>query len=494
MARRRGRLAILVLLCLFAAGCTAAPKAEWGDVKVELSSGVAEIESNLGPNSVDFEEGITDCDGGVVSLEGRLATSIFYTSHKSSTNLTYATVAAVAIQEMSFNQASEVAEGAGIRVQVKDWNPPLNPDTTGGNGDLTSSDTLEGEWFVIGIIPGSKNVAEGLGIIEQWHQPIKMKGWIVGPMKGGKVSTSCTLDASAPGSGANFLATTLIVTEIETEAGVVSLDGDDDDEWVVGDISIVGRWGYLVILILVGFGGGAGLFIYSTIMIRKSADDAALTLMGEESFSAAKEVSEQAKRDAESSDMPSRSQQKEKAKPKVEETPEVVEIAGFSLDNVLSSSGSSRPGPTKEAGGGGVVATEESVSMDKTVKSSDPPTTTSSSASPAAMSMPSISSSPPASSDSGGVTSTSEPTRDHFSSVMSSSPSQSSSSNQPAAQRKVRKKRSVKKAVAPEEQQPEPESKPEPRGPPKRRTPPRESSPPQTRTSVADEDFEDFSL
>ncbi len=487
MARRRGRLAILIILCLFAAGCTAAPKAEWGDVKVELSTGVADIKSNLGPDSVDFEQNLVDCNGGVVSLEGRLATSTFYTSHQVLSNLTYATVATVAIEEMTFSDASEVAEGAGIRVQVKDWSSPLNPDTSGGNGDLTSKDTLVGEWFVIAIIPGSENIAEGLGIIEQWHQPIKMEGWMVGDMKGGEVSDSCELDADAPGGGGNFLSATLIITEIETESGVVSLDGDDDDEWVVGDISIVGRWGYLVILILGGFGGGAGLFIYSTILIRKSADDAALNLMGEESFSAAKGVSEQAKKDAESHSGPERSRRREE--PEVVETPEVVEIAGFSLDNVLSSSTpSGSSGPPKEAGGGGVVATQESEEMDKTVKSA-PPTTTDASAAPASMSMPSISSSPPTTSDSGGVTATqaaSEPKRGHFSSVMSSGSSQSPVSEKPAAQRKVRKKRSVKKTATQTSDEPQPE--------PAQRSPPQERTPPKPRKSMADEDFEDFSL
>ena len=68
----------------------------------------------------------------------------------------------------------------------------------------------------------------------------------------------------------------VLVTKIELAESVVSLDGDHDDEYTFGDVSILGRTGFILFLLVVGAGGAVGAYMYSSLRVKMSARSVAL--------------------------------------------------------------------------------------------------------------------------------------------------------------------------------------------------------------------------
>ena len=79
----------------------------------------------------------------------------------------------------------------------------------------------------------------------------------------------------------------MVITKIKTEQGVVSLDGEHDDEYSLGDTDIFGGWTFILFFLIFGVGGGVGLFIVSTMIIRQGAKATAEALLGREGFAKA---------------------------------------------------------------------------------------------------------------------------------------------------------------------------------------------------------------
>ncbi|MEL0101026.1 MAG: hypothetical protein VW862_04940, partial [Euryarchaeota archaeon] len=151
---------------------------------------------------------------------------------------------------------------------------------------------------------------------------------------------------------------------------------------------------------------------------------------------------------------------KQSPPPKKENKQEEVAIAGFNLDNVLSSAESDDSGPTQFGGASSVVVTDEAKEMSNTVASQAP-----------------ISSPMPTSNVVSTTQSTPEPIG-HFSASAPSRATPPTKASEPIETRRpVKKRKSVKRSA------PQPEPKPAPQ----RET---RSSP-----SVADdEEFSDFSF
>ena len=59
------------------------------------------------------------------------------------------------------------------------------------------------------------------------------------------------------------------------------MDGEDDDEWVQGNVPILGRAGFIMFFLIAGIGGGVGAFILSQGLVLKSAKGTMRTLLGE---------------------------------------------------------------------------------------------------------------------------------------------------------------------------------------------------------------------
>ena len=235
----------------------------------------------------------------------------------------------------------------------------------------------------------------------------------------------------------------IVVTKIRAEEGTVSLDGESDDEYLLGDTDIFGRVSFILFFIVVGLGGGLGLYTVSTMVIRQGAKSTAETLLGREGFAKAVQMKKdlrRSKKDGLESATDRAAKQKKTSPPPKKKKTEEAAISGFSLDSVLSSNEES--GPQSFGSGGSVVVTSEAENM-----VSQPVASTSNTP---------ITSTPMPSSN--VVSSQPEPAvkRGHFSATMTSSVSQASNPRGEPTENKPVKRRAVKKRAAKSEAEPEP--------------------------------------
>ena len=472
---RRALLGVLLVLSLSLAGCLAPTSAGWGEGGVDvLTEGMnATVVSDLTPRQTvvdevmlagcDTEGGIGDAvnQTGLITIEGHLAASTLYTTHGDDLRgLSTGVTAAVILEAMSYSSAEAVPNGQGARIPVKNWAEPLNPGT--GSGQSTSQRTVNVEdvdrdsnepWFVLGLIPGSEHVAYGFGAVDDVHQPIRIEGYMVKSAEGTSIGngltsgaksqsgTPCLLDVDDSNKGTFYV----LVHRITLPGASVTIDGEADDEWVMGDVPLLGRGGYVVYFLAVAVGGGAALFIVSSGRVKGVAASQAKVLLGQENMAKAETARKAPKREAPE---PARAAPEPKKEKKPKKKDADSGIGGFDLDAALSTQGSSASSKPERSsrGGSSVVVTEEATNMASKTKA----------ASTAASSPSSPPWEPPVSTTerrSGGVTPMGgAPTR-------SASPQRSAppQRNEPKPEQpKVRRRRAVRKAA------PEPEPEPEP--------------------------------
>lgn len=426
MARLQTRIGMMLVLLMFMAGCIYNDTPEWGtgdgQVFVEIDGSSANIESKMGEG---FEEtiSIVGCGESKMKVTGMLISSEVYSEHPVLSDVQSAMGAAVIIHTMSWNSAESVEEGKAGRISLKDWSEPLNPSEAVGSKLSDNED----DWEVIGIIPASENVANGLNIVQHWHEPIELKGYVLdGNGLAGVNSETCVLEGQGHG---------MIVTSIKTSQGVVSLDGDHDDEYSLGDTDLFGGWTFILFFLIFGVGGGIGLFIVSTMVTRQGARATAEALLGREGFAKSiqmKKDIKQSKKDGLQTPAERSAPKKKTAPPQKKRKEQDVAIPGFSLDSVLQSDNDDS-GPKTFGGGNSVVVTNEAKEME--------------SSRPVASSMPKITNSPMPSA--GVISSQPEPAkREHFSSSMSRSATQPTPAAEPSKGSRPVKRRSVKKRAS----------------------------------------------
>jgi hypothetical protein len=443
---------MLLVLSMLMAGCVYSSTPEWGSgdgqLNVDIEENSAIIQSQLGDG---FDSSVAfGCNGTKTKVTGMLISSAIYDSHPDIDGIESAMGAAVIIHTMKWSEAEAIEEGSAGRVNLKDWSSPVNP--TEAVGSKLSEN--EDDWEVIGIIPGSENIADGLNVLEHWHQPIELSGYILDTDNVATVSETCDLEDQGHG---------MVVTKIRTEEGVVSMDGDHDDEYSLGDTDIFGGWTFILFFLIVGVGGGVGLFIVSTMIIRQGAKATAEALLGREGFAKAvqmkKDLKSSKKAGLESAEDRAKKERKANPPPKKSSQKEEAPLSGFSLDSVLSSTDDGDDGPATFGGGGSVVVTSEAKQMQSQTTVTSAPVKVDNTPMP---STNVVSSQPEA------------PKRGHFSASMASS--QSSSTSPPPAREKPVKRRAVRKRAATPAPEPEPEVK-------------------EKRASISDdEDFSDFSF
>ena len=375
---RRASLALLLVLTLSLAGCLAPTSASWdGDgVVVQQDGMTATVTTGMTGSQTEFSDvelagcamdgtiGTADNQTRHVVFEGHLAASTLYDSHSTDVRgLSLASTGAVIIEAMTYDAAAEVANGAGARIPVNDWSEPLYPETASGQSttlsrvDIDSVDTDDDdEWYVLALIPGTENIASGMASLAEVHRPVRIEGYLVqsvpgtsGGLLGGASNaqsgrTACVVDVPSNNRADHFL----VVQRIEYESSTVSANGDADDEWVMGQVPLLGRGGYVVFLLAVGGGGSAAMYLVSAGRVRAGATASARVLLGEANISKAKEVDRTAKR-ASTPPGPSKASSS-KPKPKPSPAPQESSIGGFDLDAALSSKGSS-PGSGAPVGG-----------------------------------------------------------------------------------------------------------------------------------------------
>jgi len=435
MARPKVRLAMLLVLVMFMSGCIYSTTPEWGtgdgQLKVEISDGKADIKSQLG-EGYDESVDLIKCDDQLIKVTGLLISAMVYDAHPDDNSIESAMGAAVIIHTMTWSQAEAVETGTAGKVALKDWTSPINPAESGGS-EITNN---EDDWEVIGIIPGSENIANGLNVLDHWHQPIELTGYVVDASGLGTLDADNCKKLDGQGHG-------MVVTKIRAEEGIVSLDGESDDEYLLGDTDIFGRVSFILFFIVVGLGGGLGLYTVSTMVIRQGAKSTAETLLGREGFAKAVQMKKdlrRSKKDGLESATDRAAKQKKTSPPPKKKKTEEAALSGFSLDSVLSSD--EERGPQSFGSGGSVVVTSEAENMvsQPVVSTSNTPITSTP--------MPS----------SNVVSSQPEPAvkRGHFSATMTSSVSQASNPRSEPTENKPVKRRAVKKRAAKVEAEPEP--------------------------------------
>ena len=435
MARPKVRLAMLLVLVMFMSGCIYSTTPEWGtgdgQLKVEIADDKANIKSQLG-EGYDESVDLIKCDNQLIKVTGLLISAMVYEAHPDDNSIESAMGAAVIIHTMTWSQAEAVETGTAGKVALKDWTSPINPAESGGS-EITNN---EDDWEVIGIIPGSENIANGLNVLDHWHQPIELTGYIVDASGLGTLDADNCKKLDGQGHG-------MVVTKIRAEEGTVSLDGESDDEYLLGDTDIFGRVSFILFFIVVGLGGGLGLYTVSTMVIRQGAKSTAETLLGREGFAKAVQMKKdlrRSKKDGLESATDRAAKQKKMSPPPKKKKTEEAAISGFSLDSILSSDEES--GPQSFGSSDSVVVTSEAENMvsQPVVSTSNAPITSTP--------MPS----------SNVVSSQPEPTvkRGHFSATMTSSVSQASKQRSEPTENKPVKRRAVKKRAAKVEAEPEP--------------------------------------
>ena len=435
MARPKVRLAMLLVLVMFMSGCIYSTTPEWGtgdgQLKVEISDGKADIKSQLG-EGYDESVDLIKCDDQLIKVTGLLISAMVYDAHPDDNSIESAMGAAVIIHTMTWSQAEAVETGTAGKVALKDWTSPINPAESGGS-EITNN---EDDWEVIGIIPGSENIANGLNVLDHWHQPIELTGYVVDASGLGTLDADNCKKLDGQGHG-------MVVTKIRAEEGIVSLDGESDDEYLLGDTDIFGRVSFILFFIVVGLGGGLGLYTVSTMVIRQGAKSTAETLLGREGFAKAVQMKKdlrRSKKDGFESATDRAAKQKKTSPPPKKKKTEEAALSGFSLDSVLSSD--EERGPQSFGSGGSVVVTSDAENMvsQPVVSTSNTPITSTP--------MPS----------SNVVSSQPEPAvkRGHFSATMTSSVSQASNPRSEPTENKPVKRRAVKKRAAKVEAEPEP--------------------------------------
>jgi len=379
-------VAILVLLVMLLAplsGCVGSEMPEWGkesgEITVKTDGDTVTIDSRLTEGGAlhSMTATKTGCgnDSDAYVVEGWLSQFHHYplsADEAGDDNDLLMGVTTVAIIElMSLDMALEVLPANALRVDVKDFGDPA----TGGKANPLAPRTLGepklGEntgYMTLGLIPASENILFGMNAFD-WHTPIKITGYFLTKQENATLGNALNIGGKIPedfdcrltkGPGGEVF----LVEEIQLgEDTIISKSGESDEEWVNGDVPLLGRWMYMVSLMAVGGGGAFVLFGVSTAMQRKSAASAASMLLGAERVSKAKGIKKEikdAREDGLEITKTKRSKGGGSSAPKVADE----DIKGFSLDNVLES-GPSISGNTMEMGGGSVLVTDEAIDMDE---------------------------------------------------------------------------------------------------------------------------------
>tara|TARA_B100000459_G_scaffold144867_1_gene108350 strand:- start:2648 stop:4120 length:1473 start_codon:yes stop_codon:yes gene_type:complete len=396
---RRGLFAVLLVFSMALAGCLGPSTASWGsgsgELHVDFSQESTTIKSGLGSETLEMsniegvgcssETGILSANNsGTVSFSGYLAASHFYSSHSSvggANGIDYAVATSVAIEQMTVQSANSIVEGDGSRIDVKNWDMPLSPETGAGSVDLDEVDRdSDTRWYILGLIPTTENIHNGLTALDEWHQSVTIHGYLMQTNESGNspgyynyqtAKEDCSLDIGMQNRESVYV----FVTSIELDGATISSNGESNDEWVYGDVPLFGRAGYILFFLAFGIGGGVGAFILSKMFVMQGAKSTMKTLLGKAGMESIKQVKKDAKL-AKESGLVSPSQRKADArkqasKQKTEDAKKSYdepELAGFDLDSVLSSSPSM--GSTSEFGGGSgssVVETIESQEMEREI-------------------------------------------------------------------------------------------------------------------------------
>ena len=246
---------------------------------------------------------------------------------------------------------------------MKEWDDPLMAEGQFGS-EFEDIQSKRG-WAVIGIIPTSENIADGMIGLLDWNRPISIEGYFLHDQKNIRIPTELSVSdcsvASRESFGAYFAVTSMTIAGNDASAS---------EEYSVGSIPLVGGSLYLLLVIIGGAAGAFGAFTFSTIQIRKKANQTASVLMSEKQIRSAGGVDrdlKQHRRDVEKLEKSSSSSNIEV----VDDTAtKKMEIKEFDVSGTLESApdGLEATASLGKTTGRGVIQTEEAAEMDEKLK------------------------------------------------------------------------------------------------------------------------------
>ena len=390
MLRRNVVLPLLAILLLPMAGCLSSSPINWGSEVGEYSAilndnnteividdrmsiyqesylesvgiGTVGCQGENGTMAQSSQSVVADEYGGTpIRIEGWLANGKAFPDHDGPA------VYSIAVNMMSIEEANnlkphELDPQEDIPL-MKEWDDPLMAEGQFGS-EFEDIQSKRG-WAVIGIIPAGENIADGMIGLLDWNRPISIEGYFLHDQKNIRIPTELSVSdcsvASRESFGAYFAVTSMTIAGNEASAS---------DEYSVGSIPLLGGSLYLLLVIIGGAAGAFGAFTFSTIQIRKKANQTASVLMSEKQIRSAGGVDKELKqhrRDVEKLEKSSSSSNIEV----VDDTAtKKMEIKEFDVSGTLESApdGLEATASLGKTTGRGVIQTEEAAEMDEKLK------------------------------------------------------------------------------------------------------------------------------
>ena len=306
-------LSILMMLTLLLAGCMASASPDWGIAEGEVMTVISDdgrnvtVHNRLSSSQGEWAEGdllpLIGCNNGTapemlngvsaateggspITISGWLSHDKTFTDGGGKDNVAGR---AIVMELVDWDEVQDWVIEDVTHVAIDDWDSP----TILGGRPLGQADDKfpDSGWAVLGLIPASETVNDGFAGLNEWNRPIRFEGYLMGEndyhgQYGYPEVRNCELvDGSDEGYAGMFVVTSFQVGDRE----VVNADSG----YQMGDIPIVGRVLYLMIVVLGGAGGAFGLFVYSTASIRAQAAADAKMMLTDEQIRGAREVAGQ---------------------------------------------------------------------------------------------------------------------------------------------------------------------------------------------------------
>ena len=395
MTRRKAILPLLAILLLPLAGClSSSPVTSWGGGEGEYSAEFTddnntEIEiydkmsvyseswtsgANIGTVGCHGENGtmaqssqsvtISEYGGDPIRIEGWLANGKAFPDHDGPA------VYSIAVNMMSIEEARELKPHELDPKQDipliggNDWDDPLMAEGQFGS-EFEDIQSKRG-WAVIGIVPTNENIADGMIGLLDWNRPIAIEGYFLHDQKNIRIPTELSVSqcdvSSRESFGAYFAVTSMTIDG--NEASV-------DEEYSVGSIPLLGGTVYLMFVIIGGAGGAFGAFTFSSIQIRKKANQSASILMSEKQIRAAGGVDKELKQHRKDVQKLEKGGGSSKNIEVVDDTAtKKMEIKEFDVTGTLESApdGLEATASLGKTTGRGVIQTDEAAEMDQKLK------------------------------------------------------------------------------------------------------------------------------
>ena len=390
MPRRSVILPLLAILLLPMAGCLSSSPINWGSDIGQYSAVMNEnnteividdrmsvyqesyLESvGIGAVGCQGENGtmaqssqsvVADEYGGTpIRIEGWLANGKAFPDHDGPAVYSIA-VNMMPIEEANNLKPHELDPQEDIPL-MKEWDDPLMAEGQFGS-EFEDIQSKRG-WAVIGVIPASENIADGMIGLLDWNRPISIEGYFLHDQKNIRIPTELSVSDCSVSSRESFGAYFAV-----TSMTIAGNDASTSEEYSVGSIPIVGGSLYLLLVIIGGAAGAFGAFTFSTIQIRKKANQTASVLMSEKQIRSAGGVDrdlKQHRRDVEKLEKSSSSSNIEV----VDDTAtKKMEIKEFDVSGTLESApdGLEATASLGKTTGRGVIQTEEAAEMDEKLK------------------------------------------------------------------------------------------------------------------------------